>query len=844
MSTFRKFNFIKLIFTAGVMLTSGSTVSKTADKNSYQDTSLPVNVRVADLISKMTLAEKIEQLSGIGFDTRANTRLGIPAVSMADGPAGVRKGNATAFPAPVSMAASWDPELLERIGKVIGQEAESKGITYMLGPAINIHRHPLGGRNFESYGEDPFLAGELAAAYIQGLQSNKVLAAAKHFAVNNQEWNRSTIDVQVSERALREIYFPAFKAAVQKGKSQTVMTAYNIVNGTYSSENNFLLNQVLKDEWGFEGYVVSDWAAVKSTVATANAGLDLEMPFGEYYGDKLLNAVKNGQVSEEVINEKIRRIFSARMTAGIFDSSLHKDPSVIDKQSHKDLAREVSEQSIVLLKNDKNILPLNKKTIKKIALIGPNAIEAVTGAGGSSMVVPTYSVTPFDGIQQLLGDNVELVVAPGTAITDDILPIGNQYLSHKSNGEIQPGLLGEYFTSTDLSGEPVMTRIDKHISFFWSYSAPHSSLHAPDDNNHFSIQWSGQIHPPKSGDYTFTLMHPNGARLYIDNKLIIDKKTHQGKQKVHDGVISLNAEQSYDIKIEYFQYSWESGVKLGWTIPGQNLMDEAIAAAKEADITIIFAGLSNRHEGEGNDRETLDLPNQDKLIKTISAVNPNTIVVLETGTSVSMNTWHDKVSAIVQAWYPGQEGGNAIAKVLFGEVNPSGKLPFSFIQQESHSPAFIGYKTPDLKARYDEGIFVGYRYLDKNNIDLFYPFGHGLSYTDFSYSNLSVNKMANQSYKVSVEIKNTGTVAGKEVVQLYVNDHKSELPRPINELKAFKKVTLALNESKVLEWILNKEAFSYFHAQRKKWIVEPGTFSIVVGASSRDLRLTKKITIH
>jgi len=837
-----KDNFKKAL-TALFIITTFSACSEKTQKIDYQNTKFPTNLRVTDLISKMTLEEKIEQLSGIGFDTRENTRLGIPAVSMADGPAGVRKGNATAFPAPVAMAASWDPELLYQVGNTIGREAESKGISYMLGPAINIHRYPLGGRNFESYGEDPFLTGEMAASYIQGIQANNVLAAAKHFTVNNQEWNRSKIDVQVSERALREIYFPGFKAAVQKGKTQTVMTAYNVVNGIYSSENNFLLNQVLKDEWGFEGYVVSDWAAVKSTIATANSGLDLEMPFGEYYGEKLLQAVKQGKVSEEIINEKIRRIMSARMTTGIFDTKLHKDPSVIHKQSHKNLARKVSEESIVLLKNEHNILPLDKTKIKKIALIGPNAIEAVTGAGGSSMVVPTYSVSPYDGIKALVKNSVELNIAPGIAITNDILPISSQYLTHKVDSKRQTGLLGEYFTSTDLSGEPVMTRIDKLISFFWSYSAPHSALHAPDDNNHFSIQWNGQIHPPKSGEYTFTLMHPNGARLYINNKLIIDKKLQKGKQRVHQGVIKLTANETYDIKIEYFQYEWESGVKLGWTVPGQDLMKEAIAAAKNADIAIIFAGLSNRHEGEGNDRESLNLINQDKLIAAVSGVNPNTIVVLETGTTVSMSTWQNKVSAIIQAWYPGQEGGNAIANILFGNVNPSGKLPFSFIQEESHSPAFVGYKSPDLKARYDEGIFVGYRYLDKHKIDLLYPFGHGLSYTEFSYSNLTIKKLTNTSFKVSIEIKNTGDVSGKEVIQLYVNDKESEFPRPIKELKAFKKINLNPNESKIVEWTLNKDAFSYFNPQTKEWTVEKGEFSILVGASSSDIRLSQDITL-
>ena len=813
----------------------------------YQDSSLPADIRAADLIVRMTLEEKIEQLSGVGFDTVANTRLGIPAVSMADGPVGVRKGVATAFPASIALAATWDEELLFQVGSAIGAEAEAKGVSYLLGPCINIHRHPLGGRNFESYGEDPYLASRMAVPYIQGVQSNRVLAAAKHFAANNQEWKRSEIDVRVSERALREIYFPAFKAAVQEGGVHTVMTAYNVLNGVYTSENAFLLNEVLKKEWGFEGYVVSDWAAAVSTIPTANSGLDLEMPFGEFFGEKLLKAVREGAVQESVINDKVRRIMTARMKAGIFDHEFELNPDVVDSEEHRTLARRAARSGIVLLKNSRGVLPLAMDGIQRIAVIGPNAIEPISGAGGSSLVVPSYTVSAADGIRQAVEGDVEIVVAPGTHVENDLLPIDSSFLSplpllSDRGSDRKQGLLGQYYASEDLSGFPVLERIDPLISFFWSYGAPHPALHAPDDNNKFSVRWTGYVHSPVDGVYEFSVLHPHGARLVVDGSVLLDEPERVGPSLVHTASIALERGKSYPIALEYYQREWASSMKLGWRIPGQNLLQEAVAAARDADVAIVVAGLSSRHEGEGNDRESFSLGRQDELIEAVAAANPNTIVVLETGTSVAMNSWHDDVAAILQAWYPGQEGGHAIADVLFGIHNPSGKLPFSFVEKPTDSPAFIGYRGADLKARYDEGIFVGYRYLDQEKIAPQYPFGHGLSYSQFEYMDLVVETKDPFDLRVSFTMKNSSRRVGTEVVQLYVSDKASSVPRPPQELKAFQRVHLVPGQEQRVELSLDRSAFSYFDPNLKTWVAETGEFEIRLGSSSRDLRLTHQLT--
>lgn len=807
----------------------------------YKDANLPLEERVEDLLSRMTLEEKIEQLSGLGFETKENKRLGIPVLKMADGPVGVRRGQATAFPAAVGMAATWNTQLVEKIGETIAKEVKSKGLNYLLGPCVNIHRHPLGGRNFESYGEDPFLASRLAVAFVKGVQGQKVLASIKHFACNNQEWKRSKLDVTVSERALREIYLPAFKAAVKEADVWTVMAAYNKIRSDYCSENKHLLTDILKGDWGFRGFVVSDWGATHSTVKAANAGLDLEMPYGKFFNEKLLEAVKKGEVSEAAVDDKIRRLLRVRFKAGLFDQQSLVDETVVHREEHKQLALEAAKQSIVLLKNERNVLPLARNKIKSLAVLGPNAMEARTGGGGSSKVTPFYSVSPLDGLEKAVGNDIEIKYALGITIRGDIHPLSPVYM--------QNGLWAEYFPNTKLEGKPVLTRLDKQVNFNWGYDAPHPALHRPDDRNIFSIRWTGKLLPPKTGEYKLNVIHNDGLRLYVDDRLLIDN-WKKNRIVYKTASIGLKAGQAYSLRIEYFFDGGISVVKFGWKLPDHDYLAEAVSLAKNSDAAVIFAGLHNRFESEGFDRRRLELPNQDILIKSVAEVNRNTIVVLNTGTPVLMGSWLDKAAAVVQAWYPGQEGGNAIADVLVGNTNPSGKLPFSFIKRADDSPAFKDYKEKSLKSPYPEGIFVGYRYLEKHGIEALFPFGHGLSYTSFEYSNLKVNppeivigeSESGFPVTVSVDVRNTGKRKGAEVVQVYVRDVECSVQRPVKELKGFAKVNLEPGEKKTATIELNRDAFAFYDSDRRQWVVEAGEFEIMVGSSSKDIRLKSQLS--
>lgn len=825
-----------------VLVFTMSACDGTEEAPLYKQKNVSTEDRIEDLLTRMTLEEKVDQLSGEGFDTRVNERLGIPALRMSDGPAGVRWGYATSFPAPVAMAASWDEDLLQRIGQVIGQEMLSKGRNFFLGPCVNIYRHPLGGRNFESFGEDPYLAARIAVPYINGVQSQGVLACIKHFALNNQEWERHKVDVKVSERALREIYLPAFKAAVQQADVWTLMAAYNIFRGDHCSESAHLLNDILKKEWGFNGFVVSDWGSVYSTAKAADNGLDLEMPWGKYFGEKLLQAVKNGEVKESIIDDKVRRLLRVRFESGIFDRKEVVDPAVIKKEAHAALAREVAEESIVLLKNHNNILPLDKNRIKTLAVLGPNAAIARTGGGGSSQVVPLKAVSALEGLENLLGDDVNILFSAGVAAQDDILPLPEEYLK-TFNDDSSTGWSAEYFDNLEMKGEPVLERIDESINFVWGYDAPHPSLHRVDDRNEFAIRWKAFLTPPKTGKYKFSFVKSGGVRLSINGEVILDKWEDE-ENIVHSAEYQLTQDQPVEAVVEYKFQGGISQITFGWEIPGVDHIKEAAELAKKADTVILFTGLSNRFESESFDRNYLNLPQQEKLIKAVIKANPNTIVVNQTGAAILMEDWVEEVPAIIQAWYPGQEGGSAIADVLFGVVNPSGKLPVTFLKGVEQTPAFEGYKNESLIADYQEGIYVGYRYLDKNKLEPRFPFGHGLSYTSFVYSDLKVTAMENGKYQVLLKIRNSGERDGSEVVQVYVSDPESSVERPPKELKGFAKVKLAAGEEKSVEIVLGPESFKFYDEKENKWRLEPGDFVIMVGSSSRDIRISENIVIE
>ncbi|GGJ08940.1 glycoside hydrolase family 3 C-terminal domain-containing protein [Paenibacillus hunanensis] len=661
------------------------------------------------LISQMTLEEKASLCSGLDFwHTQPIERLDIPAVMVTDGPHGLRKQGgsgdhlglgdsvpATCFPTAAGLASSWNRELLHQVGEAIGEEAQAEQVAIVLGPGTNIKRSPLCGRNFEYFSEDPYLSSELAASHIQGVQSQDVGTSLKHFAANNQEERRMSVDTIVDERTLREIYLASFEGAVKQGKPWTVMCSYNKLNGTYTGENEYLLTDILRREWGFEGFVVSDWGAVNERVDALKAGLELEMPANGGIGDaKIVAAVKDGKLDEKILDRAVEQLLRFVFNA----IELQKPNATFDPNEHHQLARRVAAESMVLLKNDHNLLPLSKKG--RVAVIGEFAVQPRYQGSGSSHINPTQLDQALDEIRKLVDSESEVTYAPGYDLDSD------------------------------------------------------------------------------------------------------------------------------DVKDE--------------------LVQEAVKLANEADVVILFTGLPDRYESEGYDRTHLELPlNHKQLIKELAAVQPNLVVVLSNGSPVTM-PWLDQTSAVLEGYLGGQAGGGAVADLLFGEVNPSGKLPETFPVQLSDNPSFLNFPGEGDRVEYREGIFVGYRYYDTKQLEPLFPFGYGLSYTSFEYSELQVDRtsMTDQNtVNVQVTVRNTGSRRGQEIVQLYVHDPESSVIRPEQELKGFAKVALEPGERKTVSFMLDKRAFAYYHTELRDWHVETGEYELRVGASSRDIRLKQTIEV-
>jgi beta-glucosidase len=808
----------------------------------YKDVNAPIEDRVNDLLKRLTLDEKIELLGGTGFASKAIERLGIPELKMADGPVGVRWGAATALPSGIALASSWDTLLAKEYGKILALETKGKGRNVILGPCVNIARLPMGGRNFESFGEDPYLTSRLAVNYIKGVQNENVVATVKHFACNNQEHERDFVDVRISERALNEIYLPHFKASVEEADVMAVMSAYNKVNGPYASENDYLLIDKLKKEWNFKGLVMSDWGAVHSTIATANSGLDLEMPNGKFLNNETLSeAIKNGLVKESTIDEKVKRILYVVIASGIFDNETKEDASLINTIHSKTLTYNVAKDGIVLLKNSKNILPLDLTSVKKIGVIGTSAITARTGGGGSSMVNPVYTVSPFEGLKNKLPNTIQLNYAPGVQLDGDIKSIESKFLFLPD--ESSNGLKAEYFKNVNLSGKPALIKTDLTIDFDWKNEPPFENF--PKDN--YSVRWTGKVKPEKSGNYTFDVMSDDGVRFYINDKLVInDWNDHSAITNSY--TMALDAAKSYSIKLEYYENGGDAVVKLGWREQNDNLLLEAVNLAKESDLVLVFAGTSYQYETEGRDRNDLILPNnQDKLITEISKVNDKVVVILTTGSPILMNDWVENIEGLLQLWFAGSEGGNAIADVLLGNVNPSGKLPMTFPKLWEDCSAFESYKKLDSITYYSDDIFVGYRHFENKKIIPLFPFGYGLSYTSFEYDKikLSANEMReNQQIDLSFEITNSGKIKGAEIAQLYISDINSSVIRPQKELKGFAKVELNPGETKSVSMKIDKSSLSFYDEKAKSFITEPGEFEVLIGSSSSDIKLKKTFTLN
>ncbi|MFN8464987.1 MAG: glycoside hydrolase family 3 C-terminal domain-containing protein [Caldilineaceae bacterium] len=661
-------------------------------------------LNIKTIVSAMTLEEKAALVTGASaWTTTPIDRLGVPELLMSDGPHGVRRVPdvhavsaeslpATCFPTASALASSWDTELVNTMGQALAEESLALGVGLLLGPGVNMKRSPLGGRNFEYFSEDPFLAGELAVSLIDGIQSKGVGTSLKHYAVNNQEFERFRIDAEVDERTLREIYLPAFEAAVKRGQPWSVMCSYNKINGSYGSEHHELLTHILKDEWGLEGYVVSDWGAVHDRVAALKAGLDLEMPGPRARRTQaVIRAVQDGELDEAVLDEAVRRILRI-----VFKAAETPKGGAFDVESHHALAQKIAGECIVLLKNN-GILPLKPNV--NVAVIGRAAEVAHFQGGGSSHINPTRVSVPFAELKALAQD-AELTYAMGYPVDDSYQPA---------------------------------------------------------------------------------------------------------------------------------------------------LIEEAVSLAQAADVAVLHIGLPSYKESEGYDRPDMDLTVQQvALIKAVSAVQPNCVVVLNNGSPVAMGDWIDGVGAVVEAWMMGQAGGGAIADVLFGRVNPSGKLAETFPARLEDTPAYLHWPGDNGRVRYGEGLYIGYRYYDARRLGVQFPFGYGLSYTTFAYSNLELSSHDFRDVDgvvVSLDVTNTGSVAGKEIVQVYVHDHAASLARPLKELKGFAKVALAPGETKTVSIPLNARAFAFYHPAHRQWITEDGEFDILVGASSADIRLQASVTL-
>lgn len=810
---------------------------------------------------------------------------------LGDGPFGIRNGtavyvqaerpedcSATAFPTGTHLAATWNVELLAATGEAIGREAVAADIAGIWGPAFNMMRSPLCGRNFEYFGEDPHLAGWLAVAYIRGMQATGCIACAKHFACNNQETARHESNSVVSERALREIYLAAFETAVKHGGVWSVMNAYNKLNGTYCAENHRLQQDILKNEWGFRGYVISDWFAVESTKATFDGGCDVEMPPKFLITEKLLPLVENGELSRELLDDKLRRVLRA-----LFSMEIDRRPAerphparrLALLKRHETVALNVAREGLVLLKNADAALPLDLTGIKRLAVIGESAAAPVWHGGGSSRVTPRQAVSPLQVIHEKLlarDSATEVTYAAGVAVTPlpDTRPVESAALRSPTD---EGGVLGEYFASADCSGTPFYRRLDPAPDFFWHQTTPVAGMAA---DAQFSVRWTGTLRPPQTGWWRFGgwtgTTERSGMRIWLDHQLLIEGASDDLAREIKQVKrIHLDAGKNYALRVEYYK---QAGTPLSWfkllwspdtgaPADPAALFKAAVDAARQADAVLLFASVGEEFgDAEGRDRTHLSLPEkQDELIQAVAAVNPRVTVVLFAGAPVVMRPWLDQVKAVLWAGYPGQEGGQAIVETLLGEVNPSGKLPFTLGRRREDWPDF-GNFTDDLRAivnetngvftgyqhsvKYDEGIFIGYRHFDRQKLAVEFPFGHGLSYTRFTYSRLSVpaTAVAGDEVRVSLRVENAGPVAGQEVVQLYVADPVASVSRPEKELKGFAKVALAPGESRDVHFVLDARAFAFYSEATHAWVVEPGEFVIQIGASSRDLRLTQTLTLE
>ncbi|PQV64306.1 beta-glucosidase [Abditibacterium utsteinense] len=796
--------------------------------------------KVDDLLRQMTLEEKIGLCSGTGGGTtmRGVSRLNVPDAQVTDGPRGPQSaGRPTAFPSGVSFGATWNPALIQQAGQAMGNETKTAGSSILLGPGINIQRDPLGGRFFEYYTEDPYLNGRLATAMVKGIQSEGVAACLKHYAANNRENNRNDYMSMVDSRTLNEIYLPAFKAAVQNGQAWSVMTAANGVNGDFVSDSQVLLNGILKGQWGFDGLVMTDWLQTRSTEKAALAGLDVSMPGGVCgFAAPLLEAVKAGRVPESVIDDKARRILRVYARVGLLDKKPLPEKTSSKTSAHQSVARQVATQGIVLLKNSRHLLPLNPARLKNVLVLGPSANKhfCVSGLGGSSWVQGPYEITPLAGIRHVLGQKVRYLS------TDDLggfQPIPANVMQSVDGTR---GFRTKYFAEGN--DNPVVQRIEPQVNFMWEMRSPDPKIPPAG----FRAQFLGKVIPPVSGTYTIRIVAGGKAWLYVEEGggapvAVVDPG--EGRPAA-TAVVEMQKGKPFDLRVDYTRQPGDAAVSLTWETPSAPQSWAVVeAAARKADTVIVVGGIDHSLDSEGRDRVNMHFPPvQQALINRVALQNPKTVVVLINGSPLELGGWLPRVSAVVEAWYPGMEGGNAIADVLFGRVDPSGRLPFSWPKRLEDSPSHRLATENNAQVNYQDKLMVGYRYYDTKNVEPQFPFGYGLSYASFSFSPLKAIQKKG-SIALNLAVKNTAKRDGMETVQIYVRPLKPSVSRPAHELKAFQKISLKAGESKRVYFQLGPEAFSYFNAAKNRWQVDPGAYEIQAGVSSRQILSVAKVVI-
>ena len=806
---------------------------------------------IDQIIKTLTLDEKVSLLSGFNsWYTNKIEKKNIPSIKMSDGPNGVRgdsnSGKSSAcFPCAISIGSTWDLSLIKDIGIALGEEAQAKDVDVLLGPTINIHRHPLGGRHFESFSEDPFLTGKIATNYVQGVQSKNVAACLKHFVGNDTEYERHSISSNIDAQTLREIYLLPFEMGIKEGNAKVVMSAYNKLNNIFCSSHQDLLIKILKEEWGFDGYVVSDWGAALETIENANGGLDLEMPGpSNVWGKALIDAVEASEVSEKLIDDKVKRILTVAEFSNRFQKPQIKAEQAIDQPKHRLLLRKAAADGMVLLKNEGS-LPL-KKNIKKLAVIGPNALEAQIIGGGSASLRPHYQIHPLEAVQERLGHETEILYSKGCH-THKYLPKINEELMEEKDG-----FLVEYFDGNQFDKNLIL---EERLtgSKFWVFEGFAKDVISKEERPDISVRFSCTYKPDISGLHEFEIFGIGKCRLLIDGNELIDNWTSMDPGEAFftfgsaskKGVTNLQKGEAYKIEVQYkFEGSFPA-VYIGCQAPDEvDIFQEALETASHADDVILIVGTNSDWETEGNDRADFNLPaNQNKLIEAILEANQNTVVVINTGSPIHM-PWEKKAKAIIQTWFAGQEFGNALVDILSGEVNPSGKLPTTFPVKIEDTPAYKNYPGKNLQMNYDEKLLVGHRWYESNSIKPLFCFGHGLSFTSFNYQNLEVTTGSDFVVTCKFEIQNTGDISGLEIAQCYVS-FASPLPgEPYKTLQGFVKEEIGANEFKKVEIKLGPRNFSFWSVETNTWQIREGSYQILIGSSSENILLQANINLE